>query len=306
MMLARCISSFRLRQSVSFMRVPKSILPNKLSSTTSQPTPTQATSFQNQFNPILISIEGNIGAGKTTLLQKLRQLHPEWLSIDEPVETWSTIRNEDGESILEVFYKDRKRWSYTFQNCALLTRYENIEATIAKVRRQSDNQGTHIFFTERCLETDYHVFTKMLRSEGSINSIEIELYERLLSQLKRKSTALSGIIYVNATPSMCLERIKKRGRVGEEGINMDYLEAINKYQDHWMHSTNTPICISDTNHVEKIESFITSLVKGSANERTNSLVDKAEETSKVANNSQRISQQSRSELDSSLAVSPYS
>ena len=68
----------------------------------------------------MIYMKGNIGAGKTTLLKSLRMKHPEWIFIDEPVDTWSNIRNDNQESILEVFYKDRKRWSYTFQNCMWL------------------------------------------------------------------------------------------------------------------------------------------------------------------------------------------
>jgi len=57
-----------------------------------------------------------------------------------------------------------------------------------------------VFFTERCLDTDYHVFTKMLRDESSIDRLELELYERLLTQLKATATPLSAIIYVNTNP----------------------------------------------------------------------------------------------------------
>ena len=82
--------------------------------------------------PLLISIEGNIGAGKSTLLDALRESNPDWVFIDEPVGVWSAFRNEGGENMLEVFYRDRKRWSYTFQNCALLTRFQNIETEIGR------------------------------------------------------------------------------------------------------------------------------------------------------------------------------
>jgi deoxyadenosine/deoxycytidine kinase len=112
------------------------------------------------LNPILVSIEGNIGAGKTTLLNSLRQSWPEWIFIDEPVSTWGEIKNTEGESILEVFYRDRKRWSYTFQTCALLTRYQNIELAVNH-ERMLGKMGNLVFLTERCLDTDYQVFTKV-------------------------------------------------------------------------------------------------------------------------------------------------
>eukprot|EP00599_Poterioochromonas_sp_BG-1_P010145 CAMPEP_0173154476 /NCGR_PEP_ID=MMETSP1105-20130129/13506_1 /TAXON_ID=2985 /ORGANISM="Ochromonas sp., Strain BG-1" /LENGTH=301 /DNA_ID=CAMNT_0014070665 /DNA_START=124 /DNA_END=1029 /DNA_ORIENTATION=+ len=211
------------------------------------------------FIPILVSIEGNIGAGKTTLLQKLRSNHPEWHSIDEPVDTWSKIKNDQGESILEVFYKDRKRWSYTFQNCALLTRYENIEKKVHAVQRQSNDKGIHIFLTERCLDTDLHVFTKMLLEEGSITKIEIELYERLLRHLRATATPLSAIIHVNTLPSLCKDRIAIRGRSGEEAITLDYLESLNKYQSKWIESSHIPTLSTESTNYHEVEKFILGL-----------------------------------------------
>jgi deoxyadenosine/deoxycytidine kinase len=211
------------------------------------------------FRPVLVSIEGNIGAGKTTLLKKLREAHPEWISIDEPVDTWSTIRNEAGESILEIFYKDRRRWSYTFQNCALLTRYQNIESSISS-KRAIHRSGTFVFLTERCLETDYHVFTRMLKDEGSIDNLEIELYERLLSQLKKTATDLSAIIHVNTEPEVCKDRIKQRGRSGEDAITLDYLNALHKYQSKWIESTHLPTLPTDVSNFHDVEEFIKGLM----------------------------------------------
>ncbi|KAJ1413067.1 P-loop containing nucleoside triphosphate hydrolase protein, partial [Ochromonadaceae sp. CCMP2298] len=182
-------------------------------------------------NPILVSIEGNIGAGKSTLLKTLRETHSEWTFIDEPVSTWSTIRNEQDESILEVFYKDRKRWSYTFQNCALLTRYQNIENAVRDASIMG-KVGPQVFLTERCLDTDYHVFTKMLCDEGSIDKMELHLYHRLLSQLKSTATPLSAIVHVNTSPEECATRIRERARSGEDAISLDYLQSLDKHQRH--------------------------------------------------------------------------
>jgi len=57
------------------------------------------------IKPILISIEGNIGAGKSYLLASMRAAHPEYVFIDEPVEFWESLRNEENLSLLEVFYR---------------------------------------------------------------------------------------------------------------------------------------------------------------------------------------------------------
>jgi deoxyadenosine/deoxycytidine kinase len=209
------------------------------------------------FKPILVSLEGNIGAGKTTILRDLKVKHPEWVSIDEPVETWSKIQNEKGQGILEVFYNDRNRWSYTFQNCALLTRFENIEKKINQVKEKNNKEGVHIFLTERCLDTDYYVFTKLLFAEGSISKIEIDLYERLLNHLRSYSTPLSAIIYVNTLPELCKERIIRRGRTGEQNITLDYLNSLHHYQSNWIGSTPIPVLnISSNSEEDKVEQFI--------------------------------------------------
>lgn len=214
------------------------------------------------FHPLLVSIEGNIGAGKSTLLKRLRSTHPEWTFIEEPISAWFSICNEDGANILEAFYKDRKRWSYTFQNCALLTRYQYIEDAVNKYRENMVNKhskSTHIFLTERCLDTDYHVFTKMLHAEGSINSMEMQLYEKLLRQLQLTSTKLAAIIHVNTPPALSAERIKQRGRNGEESISLDYLKSLDKFQNQWIENTSIPTCSTNGSNFDEVEQFLMQL-----------------------------------------------
>lgn len=213
-----------------------------------------------KFEPILISIEGNIGAGKSTLLEDLRLRHPEWTFIDEPVNRWTQLKTDQNESLLEIFYRDRKRWSYTFQNCALLTRYQMIEEAVSKVR-SSGQIGKHVFITERCLDTDYHVFTKMLREDGSMDGLEIELYELLLNELRSTSTPLAAIIHVDTPPEVCSLQIIQRGRQGEQNISLSYLESLDKYQCNWVDALDIP-CLKTTSQMEeKIEEFIQDLLK---------------------------------------------
>lgn len=84
------------------------------STSTSTSTPVVQSSDSEPHQPILLSIEGNIGAGKSTLLRALRESHPEWTFIDEPLDTWTALKNETG-NLIECFYGDQDRWAYTFQ-----------------------------------------------------------------------------------------------------------------------------------------------------------------------------------------------
>ena len=205
--------------------------------------------------PLLVSIEGNIGAGKSTLLDQLRKTNADWVFIDEPVGEWSKLKNEQDESMLEVFYKDRRRWSYTFQNCALLTRFQNIEKAVKQHSRER-----RVFITERCLDTDYHVFTKMLRADGSIDQLEFDLYVRWFTELKQTATPLSAIVHVDTSPEICAERIVKRGRDGEEAIPLDYLRALDNYQRAWVDAGDVPCVRASVEESKRVQDFVEKLL----------------------------------------------
>ncbi len=216
-------------------------------------------------NAVLVSLEGSIGSGKSTLINALKERHPDWHFIDEPVSTWQALKNEAGEDLLQVFYKDIKRYSYTFQNCALLSRAINIQKKI-EAWRASGCVGSCVFVTERCLETDYHVFAQMLKDDGMMDSMEWGLYKMWYDYIKDMSTALTGIVYVNTPPDICADRIKERGRSGEENISGAYLQNLDKYQRTWLADEKVPILMYDNysdaaarNKVEDVEQFLEEL-----------------------------------------------
>lgn len=221
--------------------------------------------------PILISIEGGIGAGKSTLLDALKERNPSWHFIDEPVGTWRSLKTADGENLLDLFQKDKGRYSYTFQNCALLTRAINIQKTIQSWKEDciagrakwSDN----VFVTERCLDTDYHVFAKMLFDQGMMNLCEWDLQKMWFNYIQSTASALSGIIYLSTPPDICAERITQRGREEESTIPIEYLQNLDKYHKAWLHNeeaNKSPLLCQvnqgDVQHaVDDVEKFVSGL-----------------------------------------------
>ena len=72
-------------------------------------------------------IEGNIGSGKSTLCRLLNEIMDDVEVIYEPVDKWRSMKDDTtGENILEVFYKNQDRWSYTLQTYTFLTRIHEI------------------------------------------------------------------------------------------------------------------------------------------------------------------------------------
>ncbi len=223
--------------------------------------------------PLLISIEGDIGSGKSTLLRELREKYPEYHFIDEPLSTWTALKNDEGESLLHVFYKDIRRYAYTFQNCAILSRAQNIRRAVAEWQRSCESDPTkaanNVFITERCLETDKNVFAQMLRDDRKMDLLEWDLYNRWYEMLDGVAN-VDGLIYVDTSPEVCFERIKCRGRDGEEEIPLDYLRQLDRYHARWIEGTEQPVLLFNNSDgskpmtsAEDVAGFIASLQKKS-------------------------------------------
>jgi len=168
----------------------------------------------------MIFIEGNIGSGKSTFI---KLLNDRGYTINlEPVDKWTSMKNNNGKNLLEEFYNDPGRYSYLFQSIAFRTRIKSITSN------PSD-------FTERSVFTDRNVFAKTCHESGKMNDLEwndyCEWFDWLTDSFNIKPT---GYIYLRAEPKISYERIKKRSRGGEENIPYDYLENLHIKHDDWL------------------------------------------------------------------------
>ena len=214
------------------------------------------------MKPILISLEGNIGSGKSTLLTQLKEAEPEWIYIDEPVDFWMKTKNEKGQSLIEVFYQDIKRWSYTFQNAAVLSRGMLIQEAIQKWAFSSSNGKQPVFVMERCVETDKQIFAKMLREDGMMDAMEWSLYEVWYNHITSLVPKIDVYVWIDTPAEVCVERIKKRGREGEEDIKKEYLEKLERVHKDWLENEANAHIIRSTDLSEirnEMYSFIESM-----------------------------------------------
>jgi thymidine kinase/deoxynucleoside kinase len=208
----------------------------------------------------IISIEGNIGVGKSTFIEKvLINNFDNCEKVSEPVEIWKTLTDENDKNILELFYNDKKRWAYSFQNIACITRMMKIEEMI----RTNDKK---YIFLDRSLGTDYNVFEKMLYDSGEISEIEHKMYNLWCSFYTNYVRDNNKIIYIylKCDPKISLERINKRNRTEEKLITIDYLEKLNEYHDKWLLNLEDNIIILDCNddfenNLEKQAEMVTAI-----------------------------------------------
>lgn len=184
----------------------------------------------------IIPIEGNIGSGKTTLLHNLRKKYEGYENIiflKEPVDEWEKIVDSNGNTMLQKFYANQEKYSFSFQMMAYISRLKILRDAIKSIKEKGIQNA--IIFTERCLYTDKYVFAKMLYDQGKIEDVCYSIYNNWFDEFAKDYT-INGAIYVNAEPKKCYERIHTRARQGEEVIPLAYLEDCHKYHTEFINN----------------------------------------------------------------------
>jgi len=214
--------------------------------------------------PIIISIEGNIGTGKSTLIEKVQEhfqkskLNIKFGYIPEPVNVWNSVTDDEGMTILEKYYGNQKKYAFSFQMMAYISRLSIMRKTIQL-------EEYDIIIVERSIFTDCEVFAKMLYADGKIETIEYNIYMKWFNEFIGDLPNIWHI-YIQADPLISLERVLKRGRQGEN-IPLSYLETCHEYHENWLlKNQNVPTLLLDGNRnmeeadyaewLEKITDFI--------------------------------------------------
>ena len=195
--------------------------------------------------PFIVSLEGNIGAGKSTIVEKLQQKYllpleerkkyfgelanAKIVFMQEPIDAWTSIHDsETGESILEKFYRDQKKYSFAFQVMVYNTHLQAFRRAV------KENPDCVLLICERSIDAGRHIFSQMLRDDGMIDEVCFQVYKNLF-----ESTAdefpLGAILHLDVSPEVCLERIAKRSRDGEGDIPLEYLEKCDRYYKNWLY-----------------------------------------------------------------------
>ena len=209
--------------------------------------------------PLIISVDSLIGSGKSTLLAAIQAALPDVEVVLEPVGVWMTLKNAEGKSLLELFYEDKRRWAYTFQNCAILTRLRTIKDAIASTKKR-------VILTERSVLTDRFVFAEMLKASGDIDEMEWTLYMNWFDTFAT-DLPIRGVVYLTTGVETSAGRIVRRGRHGEENIPLDYLSALDAQHKKWLSSTDLPVLRISTEpgqsqdaNIAAVKSFVEGLL----------------------------------------------
>jgi deoxyadenosine/deoxycytidine kinase len=189
---------------------------------------------------IHVAIEGNIGAGKTTLAHQLVNYCDQYDSVkfelfEEPVSEWKCFGQQQT-NLLNLMYENPTKYSFDFQLAALLTKCEQLY-------NYTKSTKTNIL-VERTIEAQTMVFVPHLKLNNHLTDCQYEILIRIMNfQIKMNNLKPDLYIYLRTTPEIAKQRIKKRGRMEEKDINIEYLQELHDKYEKWFENPAENIII---------------------------------------------------------------
>lgn len=163
----------------------------------------------------LILVAGNIGSGKTSLTERLGAKLG-WTTAFESVADNPYLPN---------FYQDMRAWAFHLQIYFLGHRAQQ------QIDMWNDPRSSII---DRSIFEDALIFSRALYQLGNLSKQDYQAYRKVFDLLVRTLPPPSLLIYLKAPVEVLVERIRRRARDIETGIDADYLALLDSYYEDWV------------------------------------------------------------------------
>ena len=160
-----------------------------------------------------IVVEGPIGVGKTSLAQRLAEHIGADILLEKPQDN----------PFLERFYQDPQRHAMSTQLFFLFQR-------INEVRDQAQMD----LFRTRTV-SDFLFDKDALFARLNLSEDEYKLYQNIYQSLAPKVVIPDLVIYLQATTSTLIDRVRRRGRDYERSVTDDYLNRLGDSYGEFFH-----------------------------------------------------------------------
>jgi deoxyguanosine kinase len=181
-------------------------------------------------SPRFIAIDGPIRVGKSTLARILAEtLHAR--RIVEP----------ENNPFLDRFYQESSGMALPTQMWFLVERYEQMRQA---ARDLAGSEPSPIV-------ADYLFEKDKLFAYINLTDAELELYNRFYQIFRGEVPTPDLVIYLQASPDVLKQRLKRKGLTQEQAISDEYIEQLAKAYEHFFfHYTASDLLVVDTSEID--------------------------------------------------------
>lgn len=184
-----------------------------------------------QGTPDYIVIEGPIGVGKTSLARRLAASFDSDLLLEEAEEN----------PFLDRFYRDPAGAALPTQLFFLFQRVRQLNALV-----QND-------LFRPVTVSDFLIQKDRLFAELTLDADELALYEQVWTHLAPDPPPPDLVVYLQAPAEVLMRRIRLRGLSHEQGMSLDYLEALVESYTRFFHDFDAaPLLIVNAADIDPI------------------------------------------------------
>ncbi|TMQ08775.1 MAG: hypothetical protein E6J90_39520 [Deltaproteobacteria bacterium] len=158
-----------------------------------------------------VIVTGNIGTGKTTLVQHLAGTVPGSLALPERPGLY-----------LADLYRDPTTYAFRSQ----------LDFTLQLLDLALTDASAEVIIQERSIFDAHDVFSRTMLEAGHITPRDFELLERI-QRMTAARVRPAFLIFLEATPPVAYERMRRRADIDETMMTMDYLERLGRAYAHW-------------------------------------------------------------------------
>jgi deoxyguanosine kinase len=180
--------------------------------------------------PRFIAIEGPIRVGKSTLARILAEtLHGR--RIVEP----------ENNPFLDRFYQEMSGMALATQMWFLVERYDQMR------QAGKDLAGSDPW----TIVADYLFEKDKLFAYINLSDAELALYNRYYQDFRNEVPTPDLVIYLQASPEVLKQRLKRKGLTQEQAISDAYIEQVAKAYEHFFfHYTASDVLVVDTSEID--------------------------------------------------------
>ena len=175
--------------------------------------------------PRFIAVEGPLRVGKSTLAAILADtLHARRLA--EP----------ENNPFLDRFYQAESGMAFATQLWFLIERYQQMQA---------------LRDTDVPVVSDYLFEKDKLFAYLNLTDAELDLYNRYYQMFREQVPAPDLVIYLQASPEVLKQRLKRKAIPGERAISDSYIEQVAQAYEHFFfHYTASDLLVVNTSDID--------------------------------------------------------